>query len=52
MQEIPFKTTRDSLLKSKTICFTFKSDYDREPFSVISYSKLIDNELIHIMTDK
>ena len=36
MQEILFKTRKDRLLESKTTCFTLKSDYDRETFSVIS----------------
>ena len=39
------------LLNSKTTCFTLVNDYDREPFSVISFNKLIDNELEHIMTE-
>ena len=51
MQEIPFKNRRDMLLNSKTTCFTLVNDYDREPFSVISFNKLIDNELEHIMTE-
>ena len=51
MQKMLFKTIRDRLLISKTTCFTLKSDYDREPFSVISHKQLAHNELIDIMTE-
>lgn len=36
MLEIPFKIGKDSLLNSKTTCFTFKNEYDRDLISVIS----------------
>ena len=36
MLEIPFKIGKDSLLNSKTTCFTLKIEYDRDLISVIS----------------
>ena len=51
MQEYPFSIRKDGLFNSKTTCFTLKSDYDREPFSVISHKQLAHNELIDIITE-
>ena len=36
MLEIPFKIGKDSLLYSKTTCFTLKNEYDRDLISIIS----------------
>ena len=36
MLEIPFKIGKDSLFNSKTTCFTFEIDYDRDLISIIS----------------
>lgn len=35
MLEIHFKIGKDSLLNSKTTCFTLKNEYDRDLISVI-----------------
>ena len=35
MQEIAFIIDKDSLLGSKTSCFTLKNEYDRDIISVI-----------------
>ena len=36
MLEMPFEISKDSLLYSKTTCFTLKNEYDRDLISVIS----------------